>query len=86
MPEIKTEAEALDLLTQIADFFYKTCILPDYQQPTSTDTRDEGMGYALSKWTRWTGDRILNVAAHAADDANFHNEAQAIRDMNNALV
>lgn len=44
-------------------------------------TESEALGLILATYFEWTGEPILETAAAALEDANFHSEAQLVRDM-----
>ena len=44
-------------------------------------TEDEALGQLVAKFTKWNGVRILEVAATALEDANFHSECEIVEKM-----
>lgn len=42
---------------------------------------EEAFGLLLSKYFQWDGGAILSVAGHALEDANFHTEAEVVREL-----
>lgn len=44
-------------------------------------TDAEAMGLLISKYFEWNGLEILAASADALEDANFHTEAAAVREM-----
>ena len=50
-----------------------------YDDPTLT--KEYAIATALTEWAHWNGLSILEIAAFALEDANFHEEAAAVREM-----
>lgn len=50
-----------------------------------TESDEERMGRALAEWAEWDGALLLRLAGHALEDANFHREAEVVRQMEAAL-
>lgn len=47
--------------------------------------KEEVLGVILSKYCRWQGPKILDIAIHALDDANFHVEAAKVQEIAEGL-
>lgn len=47
--------------------------------------REEVLGVILAKYCLWEGARILDIAVHALDDANFHTEASKVQEIAESL-
>lgn len=54
----------------------RKCFMPDFQLAQTDETC---LGMALSHFFQWDGVRIMDTAAEALEDANFHNEAAMLR-------
>lgn len=48
-------------------------------------SKEEVLGVILAKYCRWDGPRILDIAIHALDDANFHTEAAKAQEIAESL-
>lgn len=47
--------------------------------------KEEVLGVILAKYCRWEGPKILDIAIHALDDANFHAEAAKVQEIAETL-
>ena len=76
MYDENTEAKIVELIEAAAVFAGNNCFTRDHRESTPLDARKvEGLGIAISKWTQWEGSTIVQVAAEALEDANFHDLA-----------
>lgn len=50
---------------------------PDYRAGAK-DT--QGLGLLIAHYFKWDGSKIMECAADALEDANFHGEAKMLRD------
>lgn len=71
-----------DLLEQIAKQKAVECFVEEYITPdTQTNRELEGLGIALSQYTKWDGIKLMKILQYALTDANFHSEAVVVNNM-----
>ena len=76
MYDENTEAKIVELVEAAAVFAGDNCFTREHRESTTIEERKvEGLGKAISKWTRWDGSAIVQVTAEALEDANFHSIA-----------
>ncbi len=49
------------------------------------EQEENGLAILLSNWAQWDGCKLLRVAALALEDANFHDEAGRLSEMERAI-
>ncbi len=76
MYDENTEAKIVELIEAAAVFAGDNCFTLEHRETTPLDVRKVAvLGIAISKWTQWDGSTIVQVAAEALEDANFHDIA-----------
>jgi hypothetical protein len=70
------------LIQEAADLKAATAFVTDFIRRDNLKERQvEGLGIAISQWSKWDGIKILHVFYSALSDANFHHEAEQVKKM-----